>query len=210
MHESNLDAAAALVADKRKNVSDIRAAIAAQEKVIAAGEQRRQAHTLQAALGDVAAKDALAKLLHEDIAAERILADLRLSLPQAERELANAEQAQKSAEAEWRRFEVVRLARDRVEAAGAIDQAFADFSAAWQRYSDLGRELYSVSEDNPNQIYLAEHLDGLLRLAYALPHQPFFDLRHRHSFAQIGGGAPLAVSEAAFWRLPPAEEVRAA
>jgi hypothetical protein len=208
MHR-NLEAAAELVAERRKNISDIRAAIAAQEKVIAAGEQRRQAHTLQAALGDVAAKDTLAKLLHEDIAAERILADLRLSLPQAERELANAEQAQKAAEAEFRRTEVVRLARERVAAAAEIDKAFADFSAAWSKYETIGRALFGVSDDNPNQIYLAEHLDGLLRLSAALPHQPFFDLRHRHSFAAIGGGAPLAVAEAAFWRLPPVEEVAA-
>ena len=26
--------------------------------------------------------------------------------------------------------------------------------------------------------------------------------RHRHSFARIGGGQPLAISEAVYWRLP--------
>jgi hypothetical protein len=33
--------------------------------------------------------------------------------------------------------------------------------------------------------------------------------RHRHSFAQIGGGQPLAISEAVYWRLP-IEAVKAA
>jgi hypothetical protein len=73
-----------------------------------------------------------------------------------------------------------------------------------------GLEAFNASQDNPNQIWLAENFDGLRRLLSALPHTPFFDLRHKHSFAQIGGGAPLAVSEAAFWRLPAVEEVKAA
>ena len=98
-----------------------------------------------------------------------------------------------------------RLARERVAAASRIDKALSDMADAWSEYEALGRALYSVSDDHPNQIYLAENFDGLLRLSAALPHQPFFDLRHRQSFAQIGGGAPLAISEAAFWRLPPIE-----
>jgi hypothetical protein len=209
-HHDKLEAAAAAVTEWIANIRTINEKIAAAEAGFVESQKRRQENILAAALGDHDARARLDHVLEDDLRAERELGTLRSSLPIAEAALANAQRAQKSAEAEWRRSEVVRLARDRVEAAAAIDQAFAEFSAAWQRYSDLGRELFIVSDDNPNQIYLAEHLDGLLRLSAALPHQPFFDLRHRHSFAQIGGGAPLAVSEAAFWRLPPVEAVKAA
>jgi len=100
---NKLEDTAELVAERRKNISDIRAAIAAQEEIVAENERHRQSHTLQAAMGDVAAKEALAKIIHEDLAAERTLADLRKALPQSERELANAELAQKAAADEFRR-----------------------------------------------------------------------------------------------------------
>jgi hypothetical protein len=207
---NRLEAAAEAVAKCRQHIQEIRLAIASQEEVVAGSELRRQPHVLQAARGDVSAKNTLDKLLHEDLAAERTLADLRLALPQAEAELRAAENAQRAAHSELRKAEQIRLARARVEAARKIDATLAEFSSSWAEYSEIGRALYAVSDDYPNQIYLAEHLDGLLRLAAALPHQPFFDIRHKHSFCQLGGGAPLAVSEAAFWRLPTAEEAKAA
>jgi hypothetical protein len=211
-HETKLEQTAASVAASRKNVSDIRAAIAAQEEIVAENERHRQAHTLPAALGDVAAKEALAKILHEDLAAERTLADLRKVLPQSERELANAELAQKAAADEFRRAEVVRLARARVEEAAAIDKALSDFSKAWANFEALGLQLFNVAaDDHAGNIHsFTESVDGMLRLAASLPHEPFYSLRWRHSFANIGGGAPLAVSEAAFWRLPPVDEAKAA
>ena len=203
---NKLEAAAEAVAKCRQHIQEIRFAIAAQEEIVAGSELRRQPFVLQAARGDVAAKNTLDKLLHEGLAAERTLADLRLvMLPQAEAALRTAENAHRAAHPELRKAEQIRLARERVAAADKIDAALAAFSSAWVEYEQLGRELYSASDDYPNQIYLAEQFDGLLRLAAALPHQPFFDLRHKHSFAQIGGGAPLAVSEAVFWRLPPVE-----
>jgi len=54
---NKLEDTAELVAERRKNISDIRAAIAAQEEIVAENERHRQAHTLQAAMGDVAAKE---------------------------------------------------------------------------------------------------------------------------------------------------------
>jgi hypothetical protein len=161
---------------------------------------------LQAARGDVGAKNALDKLLTEDLAAERTLADLRLVvLPQAEAELANAERTLKSAETEFRKKEIERLARARVDAARQIDQALADFSAAFADYESLGRELYAAASDFQNQISLSETFDGMARLSAALPMKPFYDLRHRHSFAPIGTSKSLAASEASYWRLPPIE-----
>jgi len=133
-------------------------------------------------------------------------------LQAAEAKLREAEAAHRAAEAEWRKAEVNRLARERCEAAAAIDQAFADFSAAWQRYESLGHQLYNAaSYDHQNQIYLSETCDGLARLSAALPMKPFYDLRHRHSFAPIGTSSSLASAEAAYWRLsPPIEAVKAA
>jgi len=76
----------------------------------------------------------------------------------------------------------------------------------------LGKQLFNAAaDDHAGNIHsFSETCDGMLRLAAALPHEPFYSLRWRHSCAQIGGGAPLAVSEAAFWRLPPAEADKAA
>jgi hypothetical protein len=202
---NKLEETAELVAERRKNISDIRAAIAAQEEVVAENERRRQAHTLQAALGDVAAKEALAKILHEDLAAERILADLRTSLPLSESELANAERAHHAAEAEFRKAKVDSLALERVGAATEVGQALALFSAAWSKYESLGRELFAVACDHQNQIFLGETFEGLQRLSAALPAKPFQALRDRHSFAPIGCGPSLAVAEATYWRLPTAE-----
>jgi chromosome segregation ATPase len=202
---NKLEAAAEAVAKCRQHVQEIRSAITGQEEIVAENERHRQAHTLQAALGDVAAKEALAKILHEDLAAERTLADLRKALPQSERELANAELSQKAAESEFRKKEVERLARGRVAAAAEIDQALADFSAAWSKYESLGRELFAAACDHQNQISLGETFDGMARLSAALPAKPFYDLRHRHSFAPIGNGGPLAIAEAMYWRLPAVE-----
>jgi hypothetical protein len=211
-HETKLEQTAASVAASRKNVSDIRAAIAAQEEIVAENERHRQAHTLPAALGDVAAKEALAKILHEDLAAERTLADLRKVLPQSERELANAELAQKAAADEFRRAEVVRLARERVAEAAKIDQAFADFSKAWANYEALGKQLFNAAaDDNAGAIHaFSETFDGMNRLSAALPMKPFYDLRHRHSFAPIGTSSSLAAAESAYWRIPLVEEDKAA
>jgi hypothetical protein len=211
MHR-NLEAAAELVAERRKNISDIRAAIAAQEEIVAENERHRQAHTLQAAMGDVAAKEALAKILHEDLAAERTLADLRKALPQSERELANAELAQKAAADEFRRAEVVRLARRRCAAAEKIDAAFAIISSTWIEYEQIGHELLDLASQAPgaNALFLAETISGEARLAASLPAKPFLAIRERFNFMPISTSKSLAAAEAAYWRLPPIEVVKAA
>jgi hypothetical protein len=205
-----LNKAAAEVTMWRERVQKINADIVEAEGVVAASEGRRKEYALAASLGDDAARKHLDHVLQDDIRAHRDLENICLALPLAEAELRTAENAQRAAESEIRRAEKNRLARERVAAADKIDAALAAFSSAWVEYEQLGRELYSASVDRQDQIYLAEHFDGLLRLAASLPPEPFYSLRWRHSFANIGGGAPLAVSEAAFWRLPPVEAVKAA
>jgi chromosome segregation ATPase len=200
-----LNQAAASVSEWNSKIWRLREDIAKAEAVYAEGEHRRQQHVLEAALGDDAAKKHLQQVLDDDRKAERELQDLRTALPLAEAELANAERTLKSAETEFRRSEVVRLARARVEEAAAIDQALADFSAAWSKYESLGRELFAAASDFQNQISLSETFDGMARLSAALPMKPFYDLRHRHSFAPIGTSSSLAAAESAYWRLPPAE-----
>ena len=203
---------AEIVAERRRNISDIRAAIAAQEEVVAGSELRRQPFVLQAVRGDVAAKNTLDKLLHDDLAAARTLSDLRLALPLAEAELRTAENAHRAAEVEARKAQVDALARQRVSVASAIDKAFADFSKAWSEYQALGLQLLNVAaDDHVGNIHsFTESVDGMLRLAAALPHQPFYDLRWRHSFAPIGTSSSLAAGESPYWRLPPVEAVKAA
>ena len=210
MNEDKLNQAVAAVAEWQTNVRTINEKIATATAALSEAKKRRQESVLSAALGDHDARERLDHVLEEDRKADLDLEILRSSLQIAETELASAERAQKDAEAEWRQAEVYRLARERCSAAAAIDAALAAFNDAWIEYTKIGQQLFSASIDRQDQLYLAENFDGLRRLASALPHQPFFDLRHRHSFAQIGGGAPLAVSEAAFWRLPIDEAVKAA
>ena len=208
--QSKLEQSAAAVAEAQANVRTITENISKAEAIVSAAAQRRTEHELAAALGNHESRNHLEQILRDDSEAERQLQIQQRALPLALERLKSAENAHRVAESEIRRAEKNRLARERVAAADKIDAALAAFSSAWVEYEQLGRELYSASDDYPNQIYLAEQFDGLLRLAAALPHQPFFDLRHKHSFAAIGGGPSLTVSEAAFWRLPPVEAVKAA
>jgi hypothetical protein len=210
MNEDKLTAAAASVAEWQTNVRTIADKIAKAEAALAESQKRRQEHVLAAALGDHDARERLDHVLDDDRKAERELQDLRSSLPIAEAALANAERTLKSAETEFRKKEIERLAHARVDAARQIDQALADFSAAFADYESLGRELYAAASDFQNQISLSETFDGLARLSAALPMKPFYDLRHRHSFAAIGTSSSLAAAEAAYWRLPTNEEAKAA
>jgi hypothetical protein len=196
-----LNEAAANVATWRDRVRTLNENIAKAEAVAATSVRSRQENLLAASLGDSAAKENLSAVLEDDRRAERELEDLRLALPLATSKLTEAEATHRAAEVEWRKAEVNRLARERCAAAAAIDQAFAMFSEAWGRYEDLGKQLFNAAaDDHAGNIHsFSETCDGMLRLAAALPHEPFYSLRWRHSFAQIGGGAPLAVSESAFW-----------
>jgi hypothetical protein len=212
MNHDRLNKAAAEIAEWNAKIWKLREDIGKAEAALAESQHRRQEHVLEAALGDHDAKSRLADVLNADRDAERHLADLQLALPAALERLRAAENDHRVAESEFRKAEVNRLARLRCLAAAEIDQAFGDFSKAWAEYSALGLQLFNVAaDDHAGNIHsFSETCDGMLRLAAALPHEPFYSLRWRHSCAQIGGGAPLAVSEAAFWRLPPAEADKAA
>jgi hypothetical protein len=212
MNHDRLNEAAAAVATWRDRVRTLNENIAKAEAVAAASVRSRQENVLAASLGDIAAKENLSAVLEDDRKAERELEDLRSALPLATSKLKEAEATHSAAETEWRRAEVVRLATLRIQAAAAIDQAFADFSKAWSEYAELGKQLFNAAaDDHANNIHsFTESVDGMLRLAAALPHQPFYDLRWRHSFAPIGTSSSLASAEAAFWRLSPVDEVKAA
>jgi hypothetical protein len=208
-----LSKASESVSEWNAKIRKLREDISTAEAALADSTRLRQQHVLDAALGDEGAKQRLEGVLEADRKAERQLADLQLALPAAEAKLREAEGAHRIAEAEFRKSEVERLARERVAAAAAIDKAFADFSRAWSEYEALGLQLFNVAaDDHAGNIHsFTESVDGMLRLAAALPHQPFYDLRWRHSFAPIGTSSSLAAAEAAYWRLPPIEsETKAA
>ena len=212
MNEDKLTAAAASVAEWQTNVRTIADKIAKAEAALAESQKRRQEHVLAAALGDHDARERLDHVLDDDRKAERELQDLRSALPLAEAALANAQRAQKSAEVEWRRTEVERLARARVEAAAAIDEAFADFSRAWATFESLGHELIGLASAEPgaNALYLSETVDGVGRLVASLPRIPFLAIKERYPFTAVSTSKSLAAAEAAYWRLPPADEAKAA
>jgi hypothetical protein len=208
MNEDKLTAAAASVAEWQTNVRTINEKIVKAAGVFAESQKIRQEHVLAAALGDHDARERLNHVLEDDRKA-RELEDLRSSLPIAEAALANAQRAQKSAEVEWRRTEVERLARARVEAAAAIDEAFADFSRAWATFESLGHELIGLAsaEPNANALYLAETADGVGRLVASLPAKPFLAIRERFNFMPISTSKSFEAAEASYWRLsPPVEE----
>jgi hypothetical protein len=208
---SKIEEAAEAVAKQRKQVEEIRAAIAEQQKIVSSSELRRQPFVLQAARGDVAAKSALDKLLHEDLVAERTLSDLRLALPQAESELQTAENAQKATEAEARKTEIHRLVRRRVASAQKIDEALAVIRSEWPTYQQLGGELLNLASDTGNALYLAETVDGVARFISCLPPAPFLAVKESYRFMSISTSkSSFAAAEAAYWRLPPAEADKAA
>jgi len=107
---------------------------------------------------------------------------------------------------------VVRLATLRIQAAAAIDSAFADFSRAFDTFASLGSELLDLASQEPgaNSLFLAETISGEARLAASLPAKPFLALRERFNFMPISTSKSLAAAEAAYWRLPPIEVVKAA
>jgi chromosome segregation ATPase len=213
MHpETKLEKASADVTTWRDRVRTLNENIAKAEAVAAASIRARQENVLAASLGDSAAKENLATVLEDDRRSERHLSDLQLALPLAMAELANAEGALKAAETEFRKKEIERLARARVEAASEIDRAFADFSRAWANYESLGSDLLDLAsqEPNANVLYLSETVSGVTRLAASLPAKPFLAIREKFNFMPISTSSSLAAAEAAYWRLPPDDETKAA
>jgi tRNA U55 pseudouridine synthase TruB len=211
-HESKLEAAAASVSEWNTKIRKLREDIAKADATLAESRHLRQTHVLEAALGDSAAKENLATVLVDDRKAERELEDLSLALPLAESELRTAEGAHRIAETEFRRSEVERLSRSRVEEAAAIDRAFADFSKAWSKYESLGHELLGLaSESGSNALYLAETISGEARLVASLPRNPFLAIKEKFPFMAVSTHKSLADAERSYWRLPPIEsETKAA
>jgi hypothetical protein len=212
MMNDRLNEAAAAVATWRDRVRNLTENIAKAEAVAAASVRARQENVLAASLGDDAARANLAAVLEDDRRAERELQDLRLALPLAESELRTAEAALRIAETEFRRSELDRLARERVAAAAAIDQAFADFSRAWATFESLGHELLDLASQAPgaNALFLAETISGEARLAASLPRNPFLAIKEKFPFMAISTHKSLADSERSYWRLPAVDEVKAA
>jgi hypothetical protein len=213
MMSDRLNEAAAAAHTWRDRVRTLTENIAKAEAVAAASVRARQENVLAASLGDVAAKENLATVLEDDRRAERELQDLRLALPLATSKLTEAEATHRAAEAEWRKAEVDRLARERVEAAAEIDRAFADFSAAWSRYESLGADLLDLAsqEQNSNALWLSETVSGVARLVASLPAVPFLQIKERYPFMPIATSKSLAAAEAQYWLLsPPTESEKAA
>jgi hypothetical protein len=210
MMTDKLNQAAASVSEWNAKIWRLREDISIAEAALAGSTRLRQQHVLDAALGDDGAKSRLADVLNADRDAERHLADLQLALPAALERLRAAENDHRVAEANFRKAQVDHLARQRVAAAAAIDKALADFSTAWADFEQIGHQLYNVAaHDHQNQIYLSETCDGMARLSARLP-KPFYELRHRHSFAPIGTSSSLAAAESSYWRLPTDEAAKAA
>jgi hypothetical protein len=213
MHATpNLENAAADVATWRDRVRTLNENISKAEAVAAASIRARQENVLAASLGDAAAKENLAMVLEDDRRAARELEDLRLALPLAESELRTAEASHRFAEAEWRKVEVDRLARRRCAAAEKIDAAFAIISSTWIEYEQIGHDLLDLASQEPgaNALYLSETISGESRLAASLPAKPFLAIKECFHFLPISTSKSFAAAEAAYWRLPSDEEVKAA
>jgi hypothetical protein len=207
--QSKLEQSAAAVAEAQANVRTITENISKAEAIVSAAAQRRTEHELAAALGNHESRNHLEQILRDDSEAERQLQIQQRALPLALERLKSAENVHRAAEAEWRKAEVNRLARERVAAAAEIGKAFAYFSKAWANYSALGDELLGLAsqEPNSNALYLAETISGEARLVASLPAKPFLAIRERFNFMPISTTKSFAAAEAAYWRLsPPVEE----
>jgi hypothetical protein len=211
-HELKIEATAAAVTEWQTNVRTITDKIAKAQAVLAESKKTRNEQVFAAAMGDHEVRKHLDHALEQERAAEIDLEILRSSLRHAEAELRTAENAQKIAADEFRRARVHDLARQRCVAAAAIDQAFADFNKAWATFSDLGSELLGLASQDPgaNALYLAETISGEARLVASLPKNPFLAVKERFPFMPVSTQKSLADSERSYWRLPPAEEEKAA
>jgi chromosome segregation ATPase len=197
---------AATVTDWRTKIAKIEAQIAAENHAITIAKQHRERHTLDSTLGDSHAIAAIKKARSEQHEAEQRLADLEFALPAARLRIVEAEGEAKIARSNLAKFEAEILQRERVDVAGELDKAIAEFARLYGRYEKLGREIVSMPDILGQNLFGMVNHEGAVgarRVRAAMPAfvQTLYPGAHHDEMKK----EPLATSEASYWNLATAE-----
>jgi hypothetical protein len=205
--EGQVISTAAVVTAERQTLADIEAQAHTANTALARAKKVRESCALQSAKGDAIAIAAIKQARSEQNNAEQILGDLKIAHPEAAANLANAEKAAAYARHELALHQAMGLKRQRVAAAARIDAGLAEASAGYADYHRLGVELQNFPDLHIAQgggMAFFEGTSGVKRLFGALP--SFITKLFPTAISQESSQrAPLAVSEAHFWSLPPVE-----
>jgi prophage DNA circulation protein len=208
--EKQVAETAAIVTEWKGTIAKIEAQFVAAGVARANATKTREAHALQAAMGDAAAVAAIKHARSEQFAAEQTIGDLKVALPEAEAHLVAAEKAAASARHELAMLHGEKMMRQRIAAAARMDAAFAECAAAYVDFERLGRELQSFPDLGIAQSGNMSHWEtvtGFRRFAAALP--VFFLKLFPGTWTNEAARTPLAQSEARFWNLPPEQPEKA-
>jgi hypothetical protein len=165
---------------------------------------------MAARLGNETAIAAIKHARSEQHTAEQDIVDLQLALPEAQAQLASAERAAASARHAVAKVIAEQKMRVRVEVAGKIDAAIADFTRLFNEYEKLGHEIINT-DVLPQQMFGSVNHDGAigLRRVRAALSKPF-DRIMPNALRDEMNKEDLATSEARHWNLAPIESEKAA
>jgi hypothetical protein len=210
--EKQVTEAEAKVADWQEKVKALQQQIAESTQVVAVATREREQHALTASLGNHAAIAAIKTARSNQHEAEQRLADLVVALPAAQAQLAEAERGATGARRAIAKVMAEKLMKKRVEVSGQIDSVIADLlTPLLDEYEKLGGEIVNMPDVVSRSIFGVASNEAALslrRLRAALP--KIFDRIFPNAQYDEMKKAPLEKSEAEYWNLPPADEVKAA
>jgi uncharacterized protein YdcH (DUF465 family) len=128
----------------------------------------RETNAMAARLGDAAAIAAIKHARSEQHTSEQDIIDLQLALPEAQAQLANAEKAAASARHAVAKVIAEQKMRARVEVAGKIDAATADFTRLFNEYEKLGHEIINMDVMPQQNMFGSVSHDGALGLTHQI------------------------------------------
>jgi hypothetical protein len=208
--EKAVDDTATITADWKRHAAAIETELNTANASLARAQEHRSTHALQASLGEAAAIAAVEIARSEQHSAEQTIGDLQISLPQAQAKLAGAEKAAESARRELAKFLAEKIMKKRIEVAGQLDSAIAEFARLFNEFEKLGNEIANAGAVPRNMFGVSDHdgAIGLRRVRAALP--KFLDKVFPNSLHDENFKESLAVSEARHWNLPAESETKAA
>jgi hypothetical protein len=172
----------------------------------------REESALAAALGESVAVAAVKKARADQHEAEQHLAELSaIALPAAREHLASAEREAAAARNAIAKVRAEEEMRKRIATASEFDAVVAEFARVFAEFLKQGRNIIDMPDALPRNMHGMTNFDeviGLRRVAAALP--PFVQKLFPGSPYDEIKKEPLATSEARYWNLPAAEEVKAA
>jgi molecular chaperone GrpE (heat shock protein) len=203
--EKLIVATAAVVTEWKRHAAAIETELNTANASLARAQEHRSTHALQASLGEAAAIAAVEIARSEQHSAEQTIGDLQISLQQAQAKLAGAEKNAESARRELAKFLAEKIMKKRIEVAGQLDAAIADFARLFNEFEKLGHEIANAGAVPRNLHGMADHEGaiGLRRVRAALP--KFLDKVFPTALHDENLKENLAITEARHWNLQPLE-----